>query len=129
MTRDRWRQLARLIRRLDATMLALVVLLLTAGVFFIHGVGQKAGGSFARMWVKQIGWAFLGLISFCAVVLVDYRILGRWAWALYLLALALLVAVFPFGMEIHGARSWLHGYLLLQTATRRWPQYLCFGAL
>jgi rod shape determining protein RodA len=41
------------------------------------------------------------------MALIDYRKLKPWCWALYLLSIVLLVAVFIIGVERYGAKRWL----------------------
>ena len=92
---------------MDVVQLLLQILLLCVGIAFIYGAGQEVGGDFASMWKRQVGWALCGLLFFFTVVLFDYRLLGRWSWALYGLGLLLLALVFPFGAELNNAKSWL----------------------
>ena len=101
------RDLRRLLRRIDGVSVVVLLLLLAVGCLFIYGTGQKAGGEFAGYWVRQVQWILLGGGAFLVACCVDYRRLGRWAWLLYGVSLALLVAVLLWGLRINQARSWL----------------------
>lgn len=109
MTDDRhiFPDLGRVIRRLDLPFMVLTAVLLITGILFIYGTGQEIGGRFVGYWGRQLLWMTLGIIAFIATVLIDYRVLGRWAWLLYLAGLALLVLVLVAGTEINDARSWI----------------------
>lgn len=103
------------LRRINLLLALLCAGLLIVGVLFIHGAGQQMGGKYAGLWTRQIFWICMGLAAHVAVVLVDFRRLGRYSWAVYGGATLLLASVLIFGTEINNARSWLSlGPLTLQ---------------
>ena len=55
---------------------------------------------------KQIAWSLLGLLVLGITTLPSYRVLSRGSWALFALAVGLLVLVYAFP-AINGARRWL----------------------
>lgn len=60
---------------------------------------------------KQAMWTGVGIVLFCAMLLVrDYRLLRRWdRWAMWAgLAFLILPFVPGLGTEINGARIWIH---------------------
>jgi cell division protein FtsW len=66
-------------------------------------------GRGSEFLVRQLAWGTLGLVSCVIVASVDYAVLRQLAWPVYLLGVALLVAVLIVGEPINGARRWL-GY-------------------
>ena len=60
---------------------------------------------------KQAMWTGVGIVLFCAMLLVrDYRLLRRWdRWAMWAgLAFLILPFIPGLGQEINGARIWIH---------------------
>jgi len=55
---------------------------------------------------RQAGWVGLALVAMAAMSLPSYRLLSGWAYALYAVALLLLIAVYFFP-AIHGAHRWI----------------------
>lgn len=107
MKKSAVRRVLILIGRMDKLMILVQFFLIAVGVLFIFGAGQEVGGAFAGFWKRQLAWALAGSVCFASISLLDYRLLGRWAWALYLLGIVLLILVYPFGIVLNGARSWL----------------------
>jgi rod shape determining protein RodA len=98
----------RLLRRLHWTILLPVAGCLGIGVAFIYSACFINEDLPVRnLYEKQIVWIALGTVLYLAAALYDYHRLGRRAWEIYALALALLVAVLIFGPRIYGARRWL----------------------
>jgi len=86
---------------------SLVVLLLAlAGIGFAM-LYSAAGGSLEPWAMRQIARAALGLVLMLLVALVDLRFWMRWAYAGYLGALVMLVAVELQGSIGMGAQRWL----------------------
>ncbi|MFO7821343.1 MAG: rod shape-determining protein RodA [Lentisphaeria bacterium] len=117
------------LKRLDWNLVVLGSVLLISGILFIYGAGQQIGGRFAVYWGRQVSFSILGIGVFVACVIIDYRILGRWSWLLYLGSLGLLVLVLTAGIEINNARSWLDlGVFTLQPAELVKPAVVMFLA-
>ena len=57
--------------------------------------------------VRQLAWTALGLLVMTAAAAIDYTFLLRYAFWIYLAAVAVLAAVTFFGHEAGGARSWI----------------------
>jgi cell division protein FtsW len=86
-----------------------VAALLALGMVMLYSSSMTQVG--ARYLIMQLTWCALGL-GFCVVAaLMDYRLLKKLAWPVFLLAIVLLVLVFVPGIGIrrHGASRWL-GY-------------------
>src|SRR5438094_191198 len=87
-----------------ASLLALgMVMLYSSGL----GSGMAQGG--ARFLMMQLIWCGLGLLVSVAAVTVDYRLLKKFAWPLFILAVVSLVLVLipHIGLKVKGARRWL----------------------
>jgi len=95
------------LKRMDLSLVILCLILLVSGVLFIYGAGQQIGGRFEVYWGRQLAYAILGICVFVACVAIDYRVIGKWSWLLYLAGVALLILVLLVGREINSARSWL----------------------
>jgi rod shape determining protein RodA len=67
---------------------------------------------------KTITIYLISILAFIGVTLIDFRILLKISPYFYVTGLILLIAVYKFGMEINGAKSWfqLPGNLLFQPA-------------
>ncbi len=59
------------------------------------------------LFKSQIVWFFVGMIVSFFLLLLDYRVLIRLAYPLYIFSLFLLILVLFFGKEISGNRNWL----------------------
>ncbi|MCU0787141.1 MAG: putative lipid II flippase FtsW [Verrucomicrobia bacterium] len=81
--------------------------LFALGLVMLYSAGMSGRGS--EFLVRQLAWGTLGLVSCVIVASVDYAVLRQLAWPVYLLGVALLVAVLIVGDPINGARRWL-GY-------------------
>ncbi len=56
---------------------------------------------------KQLIWWGLGLVGMLIVILIDYRHMEHYAYAIYAISLLLLVYVLVMGRSISGARRWI----------------------
>lgn len=84
---------------------AVAVLLAWAGWAGIAHCDELSGGS-GRSLRLQIVWTVLAAAAMVAVTLPSYRVLCRFSYAIYLLALGLLVLVYFFP-PVNGARRWI----------------------
>lgn len=66
-----------------------------------------SGGGTSPLFISQIVWFAIGLTLGLISLLIDYRILIRLAYPLYVLSIFLLVMVLFFGKEVAGNRNWL----------------------
>lgn len=95
------------LKRLDISLVILSLVLLASGILFVYGAGHQIGGKFEAYWWRQLAFTILGVGAFTTCVVIDYRILGRWSWLLYLAGISLLILVLVAGREINNAKSWL----------------------
>ena len=83
--------------------------LATIGVVFIKSSGEaRTIEALHGAWRVHAATAFLGLIAYFTLALLDYRkILDLFAVPYFLASLVLLVAVLAFGSEVYGGKRWL----------------------
>lgn len=86
-----------------------VAALLALGMVMLYSSSMTQVG--AGYLIRQLVWCVLGLGLCVAAASVDYRILKKLAWPIFIAALILLAMVFvpPFGVRRNGATRWL-GY-------------------
>ncbi len=78
------------------------------GVVLIHSANHARPEAFFRhLYIKQIYWILAGLGAMLVAVLMDYRLLNRYAYLIYFLTVGLLVYVLFFGTVASGARRWI----------------------
>jgi len=90
---------------------ALVAALLAIGVLGILTLYSAMQGSAPEGGMpphqKQLIWWGLGLIGILVVILIDYRHMEHYAYAIYAFSLLLLVYVLVMGRSISGAKRWI----------------------
>ncbi|PJB42013.1 MAG: rod shape-determining protein RodA [Deltaproteobacteria bacterium CG_4_9_14_3_um_filter_44_9] len=98
----------RLVSNFDWFLLLITIIIATIGIFNIYSAtfaGKEPGGM--PIYLKQVCWIVVGIfvmfLSFC----VDYRLLERFAYPLFTVAVLLLILVIPFGKSVSGSRRWL----------------------
>ena len=95
--------------RFDWTAFAVMLALIAIGTVAIWSAGNaRAEGAFHGMWLRNLLTAIFGLGLYFAFSVLNYR---KWiafaALPVYILSVALLVAVLVFGSEQFGGRRWL----------------------
>lgn len=83
------------------SLVALVSVISILGILVV-GSAQKSVQN------KQIVGVVLGLIIMIIISLIDYHWVLNMYWLLYIVNIALLVAVLLFGIEVNGAQRWLN---------------------
>jgi rod shape determining protein RodA len=98
------------IDRVHLVALAGLMLLGTAFVYSATMVSATASAAawYNQLWVRQIMFYTIGVGAGVGLCLVDYRILARWSYVIYWLAILSLIAVLIIG-STHGwgARRWI----------------------
>ena len=97
------------LRRFDWTAFAAMLALIAIGTVAIWSAGNaRAEAAFHGMWIRNLTTAVFGLCLYFAFAVLDYR---KWtalaALPVYILSIALLVAVLVFGSEQFGGKRWL----------------------
>src|SRR5262245_12466698 len=96
--------------RVAVTTLAFCVAgLLALGMVMLYRSSMTENGT--RLLRTQLIWCGLGLVACVAASSVDYRILKKLAWPIFIVVILLLAMLFvpPFGVKRNGAVRWL-GY-------------------
>jgi cell division protein FtsW len=81
--------------------------LFALGLVMLYSAGMSGKGT--ELLVRQLAWGSLGLVSCVTMASLDYAVLRKLAWPIYLLGVGLLVTVLVVSEPINGARRWL-GY-------------------
>lgn len=95
----------RLLQNVDWSLLAPALVIIALSIVSMWNLAPGRGGT-ALAW-RQLSSVGIGLVALLVVVSVDYRLLVRIAPALYVMGVALLMAVFVLGRTVSGARRWI----------------------
>jgi len=105
--RDFIRQLG-LLRYINWATAFATLLLLIVGVLFVYSSCYISEDLPVRsLYKRQIMWALAGILCYVFFAALDYRVLRRWSWPIYIGCLVLLVGVLFFGTVREGAQRWL----------------------
>ena len=98
-------------RRMDGTLLILVLLLVVCGLIFLYSTSAYNGRvkfhDPAYYFKKQLFATSLGMMGMYLVSCMDYHIITRMAPFLYVVSMGLSLAVLLFGDEYNGSKRWL----------------------
>ena len=93
------------VQRMPWSLVALGCLLIALGCVGIARC-EELGTSGGRFLRQQIVWSLLAVAVMLAATIPNYRVLCRWSYLAFLVALGLLVAVYFFP-PVNGARRWI----------------------
>ncbi len=94
------------LKRLDWAMLGTILVLIGLSAAFIYSAQFKSEVDVGNNYLKQMGFAGMGLCAYGALVWFDYKQLAALSWWIYGGAVALLLLVFLFP-EVNGAHRWI----------------------
>lgn len=98
----------RLIRYFDWVLLGLTIIFGFLGLVILYSAVMAGDpGTQKILCIKQLIWYSVGLVLMVASFLFNYKMLERWAHAIYVICIMLLIAVLFFGSYAGGARRWL----------------------
>jgi rod shape determining protein RodA len=98
----------RLLLNFDWPLLALMFSLCSIGLISIYSTGFSLAGTVQiPLYVKQLQWIGLGLVFMVLAFSIDYRLINRFAYPIYFISVALLIAVVLFGHETRGSQRWI----------------------
>jgi len=98
----------RLFFNFDWTLLCLVLTISLIGLFNIYSAGHSLDDfKQETLYLKQLQWIILGLFCMGITLCVDYRYVGRFAYVIYSLSIALLIMVSLYGYTTHGSQRWI----------------------
>jgi len=88
------------------TLASCVAALLTLGLVMLYSASMTEKG--AHYLVSQSIWCAIGCVACVMAACLDYRLLKKFAWPIFIVALAMLVLVLipHIGNRINGARRW-----------------------
>jgi rod shape determining protein RodA len=100
------------------TILLFAALMIVGWVNIYSASLSDLGGVFVdfdQIYFKQIIWIGLSIILIIFILALDAKFYERFASIIYLISLASLILLFPFGKEISGATSWYSfGWISIQ---------------
>ena len=98
----------RYIQSFDWGLLGLTVLLGSVGILTLYSAVTSATPSPQKMlYIKQLIWYGVGAGVMVVTIIFNYKLLDRWAYAIYVIGIILLICVLLFGRYSGGARRWL----------------------
>ena len=98
----------RLVKYFDWGLLGMTVLLGFLGLVTLYSAVTSASPTPQKIYYfKQLAWYCAGLIVMVISFLINYKLLDRWANAIYAICILLLICVLLFGKHVGGARRWL----------------------
>lgn len=103
---ERQSTLARVVSRLDWTLLGAAVALAVLGVLFVFSAKFHAGSA-AVYITRQIAALLAGAVAMTVLALLPYPIFQTYARGFYAVSLALLVLTLLFGTRLRGSKSWI----------------------
>jgi len=86
---------------------SLLLMILLIGALGVTNVYSAARATFPNYWMAQIVWFTLSIIIAFSTLLIDYRIVERFAYPFYGFVNVLLFLVLVHGLKRYGARRWL----------------------
>ncbi len=86
----------------------IIILILFAGVLTIYSATYTIEGvNTGPLYIKQTGWALIGILFLFAGASIDYQTVSKYAYFLYISSLLLLILVMIIGSRGFGAQRWL----------------------
>lgn len=98
----------RLVHYFDWGLLGLTIIFGFVGILILYSaVMAGTPGPQKILCIKQLVWYSIGLVGMVVSFLFNYKMLERWAHAIYAICIMLLIAVLFFGSYAGGAKRWL----------------------
>ncbi|MBN1380653.1 MAG: rod shape-determining protein RodA [Deltaproteobacteria bacterium] len=98
----------RLYQNFDWTLFLIVIVLVVIGILNIFSADFSMNDlKLNPYYIKQIRWAFVGLLAMIVAFSIDYRFIVRHAYVIYGISLLLLILVFLYGTTTHGSQRWM----------------------
>ena len=99
----------KLVTNISWWFLFMVLFLSAVGVLVIYSANHGRPEEYFRsLYIKQIYWIMYGLVALFIALIVDYRVLSRHAYLIYIITLLGLVYVLVNGTVVSGSRRWIH---------------------
>ena len=98
----------RFVQYFDWGLLGLTVILGFLGLVTLYSAVSSATPTPQKtLYFKQLIWYGAGLTLMVISFLINYKLLDRWAHAIYVICILLLICVLLFGKYVGGAKRWL----------------------
>jgi len=97
----------RLVQYFDWWMLCLTAAITTIGLINLYSATNAGADMHSSLFTKQLIWYAGGTVIMVAAFLVDFKVYERWGHLIYVICLALLVAVLLVGKFVAGSKRWL----------------------
>jgi rod shape determining protein RodA len=97
----------RLFIHFDWALLGIVLVIAAIGIVNLYSAAAKIETVGPPLYLKQIFWLLIGLAAMVTIAFVEYRIYSDFAYAVYTIALVLLLIVLAYGMITSGAQRWV----------------------
>lgn len=97
-----------LLKNFDFALLGLTLLISAFGVIAIYSANLQSDSSYLKeLYIRQAVWILISLAALFVTIMIDYKTLARFAYPLFFIGIALLVAVDFAGATAGGSRRWL----------------------
>jgi len=91
----------------DTTLFIAAVALIICGIFFLYSATYSQSDAPGKnLFLKQLFWAVIGLISLFLITQIDYQRIIDFAYPLYAINIAMLVVLMFIGRSRLGAQRW-----------------------
>lgn len=98
----------RYVQYFDWGLLGLTVLIGSLGLIMLYSAVMSATPTLQKiLYIKQLIWYSIGFVIIIVSLLFNYKFLDRWAHAIYIMGIILLIGVLLFGKYVGGAKRWL----------------------
>jgi rod shape determining protein RodA len=97
----------RMFSQLDWGLLTVACLILATGITMIYSATYSRGADLQDLHLRQLSWLGVGAFAIGILLLLDYRVIHRYAYVIYGITLVLLILVPLVGSTIGGAKRWL----------------------
>ena len=98
----------RYVQYFDWGLLWLTVLIGSLGLIMLYSAVMAGTPTPQKiLYIKQLIWYSIGFVIIIVSLLFNYKLLDRWAHAIYIVGIILLIGVLLFGKYVGGAKRWL----------------------
>jgi rod shape determining protein RodA len=92
----------------DITLLGVYLTMVILGIFVIYSASYTPGQGSYNYYIRQIYWCVISILIFLFFSFLNYRILIKYAYFLYILGMLFLVYVLIMGHISMGAQRWIN---------------------
>lgn len=105
----------RLLQNFDWIMLAAVIVVALMGLVNLYSATSLQQGLGTSVFIRQVVYLLVGFTVIFAIIMVDYKVLTKWNYHLYIITILLLVAALVIGTDVAGTQRWINlGFFRLQ---------------